>query len=56
MKESLKRIESGEFARTFLNEIRVNKSANLLKAREDLGSHIAEVTGAKIRSLFERKG
>ena len=56
MKESLKRIESGEFARTFLNEIRVNKSANLLKAREDLGNHIAEVTGAKIRSLFERKG
>ena len=54
MKESLKRIESGEFAKTFLAEI-ANGSPELLGKRKALGDHIAEVTGRKIRSLFERK-
>ena len=55
MKESLKRIESGEFAKIFLDEIKAG-SPVLLGKRKALGSHPAEVTGKKIRSLFERKG
>ena len=55
MKESLRRIESGEFAKTFLAEIKAG-SPVLLGKRTALGDHPAEVTGRKIRSLFERKG
>ena len=55
MKESLKRIESGEFAKIFLDEIKAG-SPVLLGKRKALGDHPAEVTGRKIRSLFERKG
>ena len=55
MKESLKRIESGEFAKIFLSEIKAG-SPVLLGKRKALGDHPAEVTGRKIRSLFERKG
>ena len=55
MKESLRRIESGEFARTFLDEIKAG-SPVLLGKRKALGDHPAEITGRKIRSLFERKG
>ena len=54
MKESLRRIESDEFAKTFLAEI-ANGSPELLGKRKALGDHIAEVTGRKIRALFERK-
>ena len=55
MKESLKRIESGEFAKEFLKMIREGKGELLKAKREELGKHIAETTGAKIRALFERK-
>ncbi len=55
MKQSLKRIESGEFARVWMEE--AHKGApNLLKKRKELGSHLVETTGKKIRELFERKG
>ncbi len=54
MKESLKRIESGEFAKTFIDDFKKGAPI-LLSNREKLGDHIAEVTGKKIRSLFERK-
>ena len=54
MKESLKRIESGEFAKTWMKE--AEKGApTLAKKREQLAKHPAEVVGAKIRQLFERK-
>lgn len=53
MKESLKRIESGEFARDFLKEMRDNKGATLQKKRDELGAHPIEIVGKKIRSLFE---
>ncbi len=54
MKESLKRIESGEFARAWLEE--AGKGApTLIAKREELASHPVEVVGQKIRSLFERK-
>ena len=54
MKESLKRIESGEFAKTWMKE--AGKGApTLAKKREQLSKHPAEVVGEKIRKLFERK-
>lgn len=54
MKESLRRIESGEFAAKWLKEAR--NGAPVLKAkREALGEHLVETTGKRIRSLFERK-
>lgn len=54
MKESLKCIESGEFAKVWMKE--AGKGAPMLaKKREQLTKHPAEVVGAKIRKLFERK-
>ncbi|MBD3164572.1 ketol-acid reductoisomerase [Candidatus Woesearchaeota archaeon] len=53
MKESLKRIESGEFAKTWLEENAKGKP-NLLKNRKELGKHPIEIVGRKIRNLFEK--
>ncbi len=54
MKESLRRIESGEFAKAWIAEAR--SGAKTLKAkREALGSHPIEIVGREIRSLFEKK-
>ncbi len=54
MKESLKRIESGEFAKKFIAECESGYKT-MLEKRAELGNHQVEITGAKIRSLFERK-
>ncbi|OGV38616.1 MAG: ketol-acid reductoisomerase [Lentisphaerae bacterium GWF2_45_14] len=54
MKESLKRIESGEFARVWLEECRKG-APNLLAKREGLGKHQVEITGKKIREMFQKK-
>lgn len=54
MKESLKRIESGEFARAFVKECE-DGYPNMLAKRAALGDHLVEKTGEKIRSLFEFK-
>ena len=54
MKESLKDIESGKFAKAWIAEARAG-APNLTTKREALGQHPVEVTGAKIRSLFEQK-
>ena len=54
MKESLRFIESGEFAKEWIAEAR--SGAKVLKAkREELGKHPAEIVGKRIRSLFEKK-
>lgn len=54
MKESLRRIESGEFAKNWIAEAR--NGAPVLKAkREALGAHPVEIIGREIRSLFEKK-
>ncbi len=54
MKESLRRIESGEFAKDWIAEAR--NGAPVLKAkREALGAHPVEIIGREIRSLFEKK-
>jgi len=55
MKESLKLIENGEFAKAWIEESR-NGAPNLLKKRQALGEHEVEKTGARIRAMFERKG
>ena len=54
MKESLKRIETGEFARVWLAEAAAG-APNLLAKRAALAEHPVEVVGSKIRALFERK-
>ena len=54
MKESLRQIESGQFAREWIAEAR-NGAPNLKRKREELGKHQVEITGAKIRALFETK-
>lgn len=54
MKESLKRIESGQFAKEWLAEAH-SGAGNLKAKREALGKHPAEIVGKQIRSLFENK-
>ncbi len=52
MKESLRRIESGEFAKKWLAEA-ANGAPNLKAARAALAEHPAEIVGKHIRSMFE---
>lgn len=54
MKESLKLIESGEFAKVWIAESKKG-APNLLKKREELGKHLIETTGKRIREMFEHK-
>lgn len=54
MKESLRRIESGEFARAWMAEAG-NGSPNLKIKRAALGEHPAEIVGKRIRSLFQKQ-
>lgn len=54
MKEALKNIENGKFAKEWIAEAR-NGCPNLLKKREELGKHQIEITGREIRSMFEKK-
>jgi ketol-acid reductoisomerase len=54
MKESLKLIEDGTFAREWLEESK-NGAPNLLRKRKELGEHQIEITGKRIRELFEKK-
>ncbi len=54
MKESLKKIEDGSFAKEWLEESK-NGCPNLLAKRKALGEHQIEIVGKKIRALFEKK-
>lgn len=54
MKESLRRIESGEFAKKWLEEAG-NGAPTLNAKRAALADHPAEITGKRIRELFEKK-
>ena len=54
MKESLRRIESGEFAKKWIAEAR-NGAPTLKAKRAALGEHPAEIVGKRIRSLFQKK-
>jgi ketol-acid reductoisomerase len=55
MKKALKEVENGTFAKKWLAESR-NGAPNLLAKRKALGNHPIEVTGKKIRAMFENKG
>ncbi len=53
MKEALKRVENGEFAKEWIKEY--EKGIPFLKeSRERIGKHQIEVTGNKIRKLFKK--
>ncbi len=53
MKKALERVENGEFAKEWIGEYK--KGIPFLKAsREKIGKHPIEITGDKIRSLFEK--
>jgi ketol-acid reductoisomerase len=54
MKKALKAVESGEFAKKWLQESR-GGAKTLLAKRNALGKHPIEVTGRKIRAMFEHK-
>lgn len=54
MRESLRRIENGEFAREWIAEA-ANGSPRLKAYRAAWGNHPAELTGRKIRELFSKK-
>lgn len=54
MKASLKKIENGEFARKWIEESK-NGAPVLLAKRKALGDHLLEITGKKIRDMFEDK-
>jgi ketol-acid reductoisomerase len=53
MKESLKAIENGSFARQWIEESKKG-CPNLLAKRHALAEHPIEIVGKKIRNLFER--
>jgi len=54
MKESLKAVEDGSFAKAWIEESKKG-CPNLLKKREELGSHPVEIIGKEIREMFEKK-
>ena len=54
MKKALKEVENGEFAKKWLKESR-GGAKTLLAKRLALGKHPIEVTGRKIRAMFENK-
>jgi ketol-acid reductoisomerase len=54
MREALKAIEDGSFAKAWLEESR-GGCKTLLRKREELGNHEVEKVGREIRSLFERR-
>ena len=51
MKEILKRIQNGEFAKEFMADCEKG-SPWLLEHREAINEHPIEKTGAKIRAMF----
>jgi ketol-acid reductoisomerase len=54
MKASLRAIEDGSFARSWIEESQ-NGCPSLLKKRQELQNHPIEVAGRRIRALFEKK-
>lgn len=54
MKETLKRVESGEFAAEWIKEYE-NGMPRLKEARERISKHEIETVGTNIRKMFKRK-
>lgn len=55
MKEVLKEIENGTFAKEFLKEMRDNGGKTLKAKREALANHKVEIVGKEIRKMFIKK-
>lgn len=54
MRDSLRRIENGDFAREWLAEVK-NGYPNLLAKRENFSDHPIETAGAAVREIFQKK-
>ncbi|MFH1256174.1 MAG: ketol-acid reductoisomerase [Candidatus Diapherotrites archaeon] len=54
MKEALRRVESGEFAKQWMDEYKAGLP-NFKKWKEEGKNHLIEKTGEKIRALFSKK-
>ena len=52
MKEVLKQIQDGSYAKEFMAEMGKNKSSNFKALREQSKNHLIEKTGSQIRSSF----
>lgn len=52
MKEAIKQIQDGSYAREFMNEMGVNGCKNFQKLREQSKGHLIEKIGSEIRSSF----
>ncbi len=55
MKQILKEVEDGTFAKEWMQEADQNEMKNLLKMRKQEGQHPIEVVGKRIRSMFKQK-
>jgi ketol-acid reductoisomerase len=54
MKEILKEVESGQFAKEFIDEYEQNNFKKMLQMRKSEGDHPVEVVGRRIRSMFQK--
>lgn len=54
MKEILKEVESGQFAKEFIDEYEQNNFKKMLEMRKSEGDHPIEVVGRQIRSMFQK--
>jgi ketol-acid reductoisomerase len=52
MKKILNEIQTGKFAREWINETFKNKQKNFLKMRKQMNNHLVEKTGSKLRSMM----
>ncbi len=52
MKKILGEIQTGKFAKEWINETFKNKQKNFLKMRKEMNTHLIEKTGAKLRSMM----
>ena len=55
MRESLRRIENGEFAAEWIEEVKKG-APNLLARREAMGTHPIEEAGRSVREIFQKRG
>lgn len=55
MKKMLTEVESGQFAKEWMEEYEVHHMKNLLAMRKAEGEHPVEVYGRNIRAMFEKK-
>ena len=52
MEKILHEIQTGKFAKEWINETFKNKQKNFLKMRKQMNTHLIEKTGAKLRAMM----